>query len=62
MTKCDFCSCYKPSIGYCSSYTGSSACEQAARAYLSFMKGKRTHTKNVNVHKTTKKYGGYKKR
>ena len=62
MTKCDFCSCYNPRTRTCSSYTGSYSCDQAARAYLSFMKGKRTQTKNVNVHKTTKKYGGYKKR
>ena len=58
MTKCDFCKCYDPRTRSCSSYTGSSACEQAAKTYFNFMRGNRTHTKNVNVNKTTR----YKKR
>lgn len=62
MTKCDFCSHYDASNRTCRGYTGFSYCEEAAKRFLSFMKGNRTHTKNVNVHKTTKKYNNYKKR
>lgn len=62
MIKCDFCKEYDPRTRYCGSYTGSSACDEAARKFLQFMKGNRTHTKNINVHKTTKKVNYKKKR
>lgn len=62
MIKCDFCREYDPRTRKCGLFAGSGACEEAARRFLQFMKGNRTHTKNINVHKTTKKYNNYKKR
>ena len=62
MIKCDFCSRYNASTRRCMGDTGGYACAEAAKRFLQFMKSSRTRTKNVNVHKTTKKYNNYKKR
>lgn len=62
MKKCDFCSRYDAVDRVCRGCTGASYCEEAAKRFLQFMKGNRTHTKNVNIHKTTKKYNNKNKK
>ena len=61
MIKCDFCKEYDASKKRCRGATGTSYCEEAAKRFLRFMQGNRTHTKNINVHKTTKKYNNKKR-
>lgn len=58
LKKCDFCSEYNPNSRRCTaSFVGCSACQTAARAFANYAntlaRGRNTHTKNVNVNKST---------
>jgi hypothetical protein len=56
MNKCDFCDDYNPASRRCCGSVGGYYCGKAAERFLSFMKGNRTQTKNINIHKTKKNY------